>query len=159
VSVTVPTTEVVSLAAWAVTDAVFNDAVVMTAARIVSDCVCAVPVGATAEMVMARSLDRGVVLIVNVAELWPAAMVNDPATVANVDELVRVIGNPPAGAGPLSVTVPDAGDPPITEGTLNANALTVGATLSWMSSVALLGTPAPKLELDPSVRMTVSAFS
>jgi hypothetical protein len=54
------------------------------------------------------------VLTVNVALLAPAATVTLAGTVA-VDVLVleRETAAPPVGAGPLSVTVPVEGDPPV----------------------------------------------
>jgi hypothetical protein len=55
------------------------------------------------------------VLTVNVALLAPAATVTVAGTVA-VDVLLleRETTAPPVGAGPLSVTVPVEGDPPVT---------------------------------------------
>ncbi len=55
------------------------------------------------------------VLTVNVALLAPAAIVTLAGTVA-VDVLLleRETVAPPAGADPLSVTVPVEGDPPVT---------------------------------------------
>jgi len=55
------------------------------------------------------------VLTVNVALLAPAATVTLAGTVAvDVLLLVRVTAAPPAGAGPLSVTVPVEESPPVT---------------------------------------------
>ena len=55
------------------------------------------------------------VLTVNVALLAPAATVTVAGTVA-VDVLLleRETTAPPMGAGPLSITVPVEGDPPVT---------------------------------------------
>ena len=55
------------------------------------------------------------VLTVNVALLAPAATVRVAGTVAAaVLPLIRETTAPPVGAGPLSVTVPVEGDPPVT---------------------------------------------
>ena len=55
------------------------------------------------------------VLTVNVALLAPAATVTVTGTVAAaVLPLIRETTAPPVGAGPLSVTVPVEGDPPVT---------------------------------------------
>jgi len=75
------------------------------------------------------------VLTVNVALLAPAATVTLAGTVAvDVLLLVSVTAAPPVGAGPLSVTVPVEGDPPVTLAGLSAIAESVtepgGATVS-----------------------------
>ena len=55
------------------------------------------------------------VLTVNVALLAPAATVTLAGTVAAVVlSLDRETAAPPLGAGPLKVTVPVEGDPPVT---------------------------------------------
>jgi hypothetical protein len=55
------------------------------------------------------------VLTVNVALLAPAATVTLAGTVAaTVLSLIRETAAPPVGAGPLRVTVPVEGDPPVT---------------------------------------------
>ena len=56
-----------------------------------------------------------VVFTVNVALLAPAVTVTVDGTVAvDVLPLEREMTAPPVGAGPLSVTVPVEGDPPVT---------------------------------------------
>jgi hypothetical protein len=56
-----------------------------------------------------------VVFTVNVVLLAPAATVTVAGTVAvDVLPLEREMTAPPVGAGPLSVTVPVEGDPPVT---------------------------------------------
>ena len=56
-----------------------------------------------------------VVFTVNVALLAPAATITVAGTVAaDVLLLERETTAPPVGAGPLSVTVPVEGDPPVT---------------------------------------------
>jgi len=66
-------------------------------------------------MVTGVDVVTALVLTVNVALLAPAATVTLAGTVA-VDVLLleRETVAPPAGAGPLSVTVPVEGDPPVT---------------------------------------------
>lgn len=55
------------------------------------------------------------VLTVNVMLLAPAATVTLAGTVAaTVLSLIRETAAPPVGAGPLRVTVPVEGDPPVT---------------------------------------------
>jgi len=67
------------------------------------------------------------VLTVNVALLAPAATVTLAGTVAvDVLLLVSVTAAPPVGAGPLSVTVPVEGDPPVTLAGLSAIDESVG---------------------------------
>src|SRR5437660_12533444 len=67
-------------------------------------------------MVIGVDVVTAVVLTVNVALLAPAATVTLAGTVAvDVLLLVRVTAAPPAGAGPLSVTVPvEDCAPPVT---------------------------------------------
>jgi hypothetical protein len=66
-------------------------------------------------MVTGVDVVTALVLTVNVALLAPAATVTVAGTVA-VDVLLleRETTAPPVGAGPLSVTVPVEGDPPVT---------------------------------------------
>jgi hypothetical protein len=66
-------------------------------------------------MVTGVDVVTALVLAVNVALLAPAATVTVAGTVA-VDVLLleRETTAPPVGAGPLSVTVPVEGDPPVT---------------------------------------------
>ena len=83
------------------------------------------------------------VLTVNVALLAPAATVTLKGTVAAaVLPLERETAAPPVGAGPLRVTVPVEGDPPVTLMGLSAIEESVaepgGATLSE----AVMVTPA-----------------
>ena len=68
-----------------------------------------------AEIVTAVELVTLLVLTVNVALLAPAATVTLAGTVAAaVLPLITETDAPPLGAGPLSVTVPVEGDPPVT---------------------------------------------
>jgi hypothetical protein len=69
------------------------------------------------------------VVTVKVALVWPAATTTDVGTVAAVVALeLRVTVVPPVGAGPLIVTVPVEGDPPVTVVRLRLSALTSGAS-------------------------------
>ena len=66
-------------------------------------------------MVTAVELVTALELTVNVALLAPAATVTLAGTVAAaVLSLERETAAPPLGAGPLRVTVPVEGDPPVT---------------------------------------------
>ena len=81
------------------------------------------------------------VLTVKVALLAPAATVTLAGTVAAaVLSLIRETAAPPVGAGPLRVTVPVEGDPPVTLIGLSAIVESVaepcGATLSEAVLVA-----------------------
>ena len=81
------------------------------------------------------------VLTMKVALLAPAATVTLAGTIAAaVLSLIRETAAPPVGAGPLRVTVPVEGDPPVTLIGLSAIAESVaepcGATLSEAVLVA-----------------------
>jgi len=66
-------------------------------------------------MVTGVDVVTAVVFTVNVALLAPAATITVAGTVAaDVLLLERETTAPPVGAGPLSVTVPVEGDPPVT---------------------------------------------
>jgi hypothetical protein len=83
------------------------------------------------------------VLTVNVALLAPAATVTVAGTVA-VDVLLleRETTAPPVGAGPLSVTVPVEGDPPVTLVGLSVSEETLGRGCGSTVSEAVLVAPA-----------------
>ena len=92
-------------------------------------------------MVTGVDVVTALVLTVNVALLAPAATVTLAGTVAAaVLSLIRETAAPPVGAGPLRVTVPVEGDPPVTLIGLSAIAESVaepcGATLSEAVLVA-----------------------
>ena len=83
------------------------------------------------------------VLTVNVALLAPAATVAVAGTVAAaVLPLIRETTAPPAGAGPLSVTVPVEGDPPVTLVGFNVSEESVGRACGSTVSEAVLVAPA-----------------
>ncbi len=83
------------------------------------------------------------VLTVNVALLAPAATVTLKGTVAAaVLPLERETAAPPLGAGPLSVTVPVEGDPPITLIGLSAIEESVAEPCGATLSEAVMVTPA-----------------
>ena len=80
-----------------------------------------------AEIVTGVELVNTLVLTVNVAVLAPEATVTLDGTIAAaVLSLIRETAAPPLGAGPLSVTVPVEGDPPVTLIGLSAIAESVG---------------------------------
>jgi hypothetical protein len=83
----------------------------------------------TAEIVTAVEPDTGLVVTGNVALVAPAATVTLDGTVAaNVLSLLSDTTAPPAGAGPLSVTVPVEGLPPTTLDGFTPNELNPTAT-------------------------------
>jgi hypothetical protein len=83
------------------------------------------------------------VLTVNVALLAPAATVTVAGTVAAaVLPLIRETTAPPVGAGPLSVTVPVEGDPPVTLVGFSVSEERVGRACGSTVSEAVLVAPA-----------------
>ena len=94
-------------------------------------------------MVTGVDVLTALVVTVNVALLAPAATVTLAGTVAvAVLLLVRATAAPPVGAGPLSVTVPVEGDPPVTLAGLSAIAESVAEPAGATVSEAVLLTPA-----------------
>ena len=84
----------------------------------------------------------GLVLAANVALLAPAATVTLAGTVAAaVLPLIRETAAPPLGAGPLRVTVPIEGDPPVTLVGLSAIAESVAEPGGVTVSEAVLVPP------------------
>jgi hypothetical protein len=82
------------------------------------------------------------VVTVNVALVAPAGMVTLAGTVATtVLLLVRVTTAPPVSAGPLSMTLPMEGDPPLTLVGFSVSELSVGGCGMTVSE-AVLVTPA-----------------
>ena len=72
----------------------------------------------------------GRVVTVNVALVAPAGMVTLAGTVATaVLLLARETRAPPLGAGPLSVTLPVEGDPPLTLVGFSVSEVRVGVTV------------------------------
>jgi hypothetical protein len=78
------------------------------------------------------------VVAVKVAVVAPAATVTEAGTwAAAVFELVSATTAPPAGAGPLKVTVPVEDVPPVTEAGLTPMPVRVAAAGAWTVSVAV----------------------
>jgi hypothetical protein len=94
-------------------------------------------------MVTGVDVVTALVLTVNVALLAPAPTVTVAGTVA-VDVLLleRETTAPPVGAGPLSVTVPVEGDPPVTLVGVSVSEETVGRGCGSTVSEAVLVVPA-----------------
>jgi hypothetical protein len=91
-----------------------------------------------AEIVVVRGKGTGDVVTEKFAEVWPAATVTDagisPTRVRLVDSETVI---PPAGAGPVNVTVPREGLPPLTVvGLRLRDARTGGFTVKVASIVA-----------------------
>ena len=83
------------------------------------------------------------VFTVNIALLAPAATVTLAWTVAAaVLPLIRETDAPPLGAGPLSVTVPVEGDPPVTLVGFSVSEERVGGACGITVSEAVWVTPA-----------------
>ena len=96
-----------------------------------------------AEIVTGVETVTALVLTVNVALLAPAATVTLAGTVATaLLPLERETVAPPAGAGPLSVTVPVEGDPPVTLAGFSVSEERVGRACGSTVSEAVLLTPA-----------------
>jgi hypothetical protein len=76
---------------------------------------------------------------VNVAVVVPVGTVTDTGTETTGEEAVRETTVPPAGAGPLSVTVPVAEAPPATEPGLKVTLSGTGVAVS--ESAALFVVP------------------
>jgi len=95
-----------------------------------------------AEMVTEVELVTTLLLTVNVAPLAPEATVTLDGTVAAaVLSLMRETAAPPLGAGPLRVTVPVEGDPPVTLVGLSATAESVAELAGVTVSEAVLVPP------------------
>jgi hypothetical protein len=94
-------------------------------------------------MVTGVDVVTALVLTVNVALLAPAATVAVAGTVAAaVLPLISETTAPPVGAGPLSVTVPVEGDPPVTLVGFNVSEESVGRACGNTVSEAVLVAPA-----------------
>jgi hypothetical protein len=111
-SVTVPVEELPLITDVGLTETPFN-----TAAVTVNEVLAVVP--SVPEILSAVSLATALVAMVNVAVVAPAATVTLAGTCAAATLLLdNVTTAPPAGAGPVRVTVPVDEVPPITEGGL-----------------------------------------
>jgi len=117
----------------------------------VSEAVLVTPAN-DAEIVTGADVVTAPVLTVNVALLAPAATVTLAGTVAAaVLSLERETAAPPLGAGPLRVTVPVDGDPPVTLVGLSAIAESVAEPGGVTVSEAVLVTPAYDAEIVTGV--------
>jgi hypothetical protein len=86
-----------------------------------------------AEIVATVCAATEVVLTVNVAELFPAAIVTDTGTTAAVELVVSATTMPPVAAGPDSVIVPTDAVRPVTVAGLSVTDSSEGG---WIVSVA-----------------------
>src|SRR6266481_4516662 len=107
-------------------------------------------------MVTGVDVVTALVLTVNVALLAPAATVTVAGTVA-VDVLLleRETTAPPVGAGPLSVTVPVEGDPPVTLVGFSVSEERVRAGGSTVSEAVLVA-PAYDAEIVTGVEVVTA---
>jgi hypothetical protein len=92
-------------------------------------------------MVTGVDVVTALVLTVNVALLAPAVTVTVEGTLAAPLLLRSCICAPPAGAGPLSVTVPVEGDPPVTLVGFSVSEERVGRARGSTVSEAVLVAP------------------
>ena len=92
------------------------------------------------------------VFAVNVAEFLPAGIDTEIGTVASDEELASLMTIPPAGAGPVSVTVPVELEPPATEAGFNVKEESPAGSMERVA----LADPKPMLALMVAV---VSAFT
>src|SRR5436853_3783986 len=103
-------------------------------------------------MVTGVDVATALVLTVNVALLAPAATITLVGTVATaLLPLERETVAPPAGAGPLNVTVPVEGDPPVTLVGFSVSEERVGRACGSTVSEAVLVTPAYDAEIVTGV--------
>lgn len=94
-----------------------------------------------------------IVVIANVADVAPAGTVTETGTVAETLELVSVTTTPPAGAAPLSVTVPVTPAPPTTDdGLTDTDLRETEAAAGFTVSAAVL-------ETAPLVAVIVTAVT
>jgi hypothetical protein len=107
-----------------------------------------------AVMVIVVAPDTEPVVTVKTALVAPAGTVTLGGTVAAVLLLPSETAAPPAGAGPLRVTVPCEVPPAVTDVGLSVRALAVGPVPPWGGlpagftvSVAVFVTPAPETEM------------
>jgi hypothetical protein len=93
------------------------------------------------------------VVIANVADVAPAGTVTEAGTFADTLELVSVTTTPPAGAAPLSVTVPVTPAPPTTDAGFTVTVLSdTVATAGFTVSAAVF-------ETAPFVAVIVTAVT
>ncbi len=115
-----------------------------------SEAVLVVPVY-DAEMVTGVDAVTALVLTVNVALLAPAAIVTLADTLAAPLLLESSTCAPPVSAGPLNVTVPVEGDPPVTLVGFSVTEERVGRACGSTVSEAVLVTPAYDAEIVTGV--------
>jgi len=124
----------------------------------VSEVVCVTP-AYDAEIVTGVELATAIVVTCTVARVSPAATVMLAGTVAaEVLLLDRETTAPPLGAGPLSITVPVDGFPPLTLVGLTVSALRVGLGGGWGVTVsgAVCVTPAYDAEIVTGVELATA---
>lgn len=124
------------------TDVGFSDRPLTVGAVTVRVVCCGVPVPRVAVIVAVAFVATAVVVIGKVAVGWPAVTETDPGTVAEPAFDDRVTVSPPAGAGPLSVTVPVEAVPPTTEVGFTATVVSVGASTVKVALAVLAPTVA-----------------
>jgi len=83
-------------------------------------------------------VETGNVLMLNVADVAPAATVTEAGTDESVvSEVVNVTTAPPAGAGEANATVQTLGEPPTTEVGLSDNVMVADAVIVSVAVTAL----------------------
>jgi hypothetical protein len=99
------------------------------------------------------------VAMAKVAEEAPAGIRTEEGTVASGELLERVTRKPPAGAGPLSFTVPVAPDPPGTEDGLSWSDVNTAGLICKLADLKLwtvtgVVDTTKEAELDPAGTVT-----
>ncbi len=128
--------------------------------RTTSDAVAVTPLFVALNVAVAL-VAIGLVVMVNVADVAPAATVTDAGTAAAARFDDRTTTRPPVGAGPVSVTVPVADTPPSTDDGDTETFETAGATtvnvtdLLTVPSVAVIATSVS----DATAADTASTFT
>src|SRR4030081_3292541 len=108
-------------------------------------------------MVTGVDVGTGLVLRLKLAPVPPGGTVTPAGTVAAGLLLESATCAPPAGAGPFSVTVPEAGLPPVTlAGLMPSDEITAGTTVKAAVCVAPPDEPEIVADVDAATALVVT---